>query len=405
MAKNLLINAIDIGSSSIKGMVAVKRAESKTIEVLSYHSIPSFGLRKGMVIDPNKVCEKVTQVKSLLEEESGKKIKEAYVNIGGYHIFVKSGHGAVAISRADQKVSQEDIDRVIEEARSISLPFNKEILEVHPREFTIDGESGIKNPLDLKGIKLEVETLIVCAFSPYVKNLIDAILCSDLEIIDMVPSPLASAEAVLTPQQKELGVALVDIGAGSTGIAVFEEETLIHLAILPVGSSHISNDIAIALQTDIDVAEKIKLKFGDYVFKKSNKKEKIELAPNEIFTFSTKKLAKAGKARVSEIFDLIKKELKKISKSDTLPAGIVLTGGGSKLPGIVEFAKKELSLPVRIGMPKNFIGLKADPSNSVLCGLILKGMKEEEEKPGGFEIKIPSKLRKILRKIFRTFLP
>jgi cell division protein FtsA len=399
MAKSIIICALDIGSSSIKGMVAQKRRDAKEIEVLSFQKVPSFGVRKGMVIDSDKVCEKISKLKTLLQEGLAKNIKDVYVNIGGYHIFVKNTHGAVAISRADQKVSREDIERVIEESRSISLPFNKEILEVIPKEFIIDGEGGIKDPFNLKGIKLEVESLAICAFSPYVKNLIDAVLCSDLEVAELIPSPLASAQAVLTPQQKELGVALVDIGAGSTGIAVFEEGSLIHLAILPVGSSHISNDIAIALQTEIEIAEKIKLKFGEYIFKKSRKKEKIEIGPNRSLSFSLSKIAKAGKARVAEIFGLIKKELKKISKADSLPAGVVLTGGGASLPGIVDFAKKELALPARIGVPKGFVNLKPNPSLSVLCGLVLKGLENEEEGP-----KKRAFLQKI-RKIFKSFMP
>ena len=307
MARGTYIGAIDVGSSTIKGMVAQKLNGAQTIEVLSFQTVPSFGVRKGMVVDAPKVSQKIVELKKLLEQESQRKIKDVFVNIGGYHIFVKNTHGAVAISRADQKVSQEDIERVIESSRAITLPFNKEVLEVIPKEFIIDGERGIKDPLNLKGIKLEVESLAICAFSPYVKNLIDAILGADLEIAEIIPSPLAASLAILTPQQKELGVALVDIGAGSTSIAVFEEGSLLHLAVLPVGSSHISNDIAIALQTEIETAEKIKLKYGEYIFKKSRKKAKIEIGPNKTFIFPLNKMAKAGKARISEIFALIKK--------------------------------------------------------------------------------------------------
>jgi len=398
MRKVPYVGAIDIGSSTIKGMIAKKQNGSQQIEVLSFKSLASSGVRKGMVVDSNKVCEKISELKKLLEKESQKRLKEVFVNIGGHHIFVKNTHGAVAISRADQKVSQEDIERVIENSRSISLPFNKEVLEVIPKQFIIDGEGGIKDPLNLKGIKLEVESLAICAFSPYVKNLIDAVLGADLEIAEIVPSPLAASLSVLGPQQKELGVALVDIGAGTTSIAVFEEGNLIHLAILPVGSSHISNDIAIALQTEIEIAERIKLKFGEYIFKKSRRKEKIEIEPNKFFSFSVNKMAKAAKARVSEIFSLVRKELKKISKADSLPAGVVLTGGGADLPGIVEFAKKELSLPVKKAAPKNFVNLKTDPSLSVLCGLVLKGFTEET-------VLDEENLLHRVKKIFRKFLP
>lgn len=399
--KPLVISALDVGSHSIKGLVVAKEVGSDKIEVLGYHSLPSAGLRKGTVVNPEKTSQKIIQLKSFLEKESKQRVKEALINIGGYHITVREGHGAVAISRADHKVSPEDIDRVIEETRS-SIPLsseNREILEMHPKEYIIDSESGIKNPLDLKGIKLEVNALAICAFSPYIKNLTDSVLSADLETYSPVPSPLAAAEAVLTPKQKELGVVLVDIGAGSTGIVVFEEETMLHLAILPVGSSHISNDIAIALQTDIDIAEKIKLNFGEYIFKKSNKTLKVDLDSEEIFSFPVNKMAKAGKARVSEIFNLIKKELKKVSKADKLPAGVVLTGGGANLPGIVDFAKKELNLPVKVGIVKDFIGLEKDPCLATLAGLILKGIKGEEGE--GRESQILSRVKKT----FRIFVP
>lgn len=378
-----LVGAIDIGSSSFKGMIAQKKNSSQEIEVLSFFKTPSFGVRKGMVVDPEEVSQGIIKLKEHLEKESQQKLKEVVVNIGGYHVFVKNTHGAIAISRADQKVSQEDIDRVIEVSGQVNLPFNKEVLEIIPKDFIIDGEGGIKDPLNLQGIKLEVESLAICAFSPYVKNLIEAVLGADLEIGEIVPSPLAASFSVLTPQQKELGVALVDIGAGSTSIAVFEEGSLIHLAILPVGSAHISNDIAIALQTEIEIAQKIKLKFGEYIFKKSRRKEKIEIKKDQFFAFPLNKMAKAGKARVAEIFGLIKKELKKIQKLDSLPAGVVLVGGGSKLSGLVDFAKKELGLPVKRVSPKGFVNLETDPSLAVLCGLIIKGFEQKEEPEKG----------------------
>jgi cell division protein FtsA len=399
MAKNILINAIDVGSKEIKGIVVSKKPESEALDVLAYQKLPSSGLRKGMVISPEKTTTEIVQLKHLLENQSNTKIKDVFINIGGYHIAVKYAHGAIAISRADQRVSQEDIDRVLEEAKSfVPITSNQEIIDEFPIEFSIDDEAGITNPLDLKGIKLEAKILAICAFSPYVKNLIDSFLGADLEINETVPTPLACAEAVLTSQQKEAGVVLIDIGAESTGVAVFEEEVLTHLAILPIGSSHISNDIAIALQTDIDVAEKIKIEFGQYIFKNSSKKEKIEIAPGEIFTFTLSKMSKAGKARISEIFDLIKKEIKKAPKKGNLPAGVVLVGGGANLPGIIDFAKKELNLPARIVTPKGFIGMEKDASLATLYGLVQRGLRFNDEEPA-------KEMFPVFKKIFKTFLP
>ncbi len=398
MARDFFISAIDVGSDKIRGMLVRKKEEGEILEVISSHVLSSGGLRRGVIVNPDMVGEKIAELKKMLEYDCQRKITEAYLNIGGYHLFSRMTGGAVAISRADQKVSQEDIDRLIEEAKAVSLSSNKEVLDIYPKEYIIDGEGGIRNPLGLKGIKLEVEALAICAFSPYVQNLTDSALIADLDVPEITPSVLASAEAVLTPQQKELGVAIVDIGAGSTGVAVFEEEALLHLAVLPTGSSHISNDIAIALKTEIDIAEKIKIRFGEHIFKTSKRKEKIETSPGEYFSFPVSKMAQAGRARIAEILDLVQKELKKISKANTLPAGIVLTGGGSQLPGIVDFAKKELNLPSRMGIPKGFAGIRADPSFSTVCGLVLKGLRFQPPDPSsGFAAKI--------KKILKVFVP
>jgi len=249
-----------------------------------------------------------------------------------------------------------------------------------------------------------VQTLILGGFTPYIKNLTQAILRTDIEIEDLVLSPLASARAVLTPRQKELGVAVVDIGAGTTELAVFEEGELLHLAIIPVGSAHITNDIAIGLKTDVDVAERIKLEFGITLPQGTEKKEMIDLSESlgEPLTFPRKELADIIEARLSEIFDLINKELKNISRAQLLPAGIVLTGGGAKLPKIKELAKKELRLPTRIGSPEEFTSTIENPSFSVCAGLVLWGQDLETEKPSSF---FKKGLISKFKKIFKAFIP
>ena len=397
---NSIISAIDTGSEKIRGIVVQKSsASSSQYKVLAYASIPSQGVKRGKIEDSEKACEAIARLKKKLEAEARAQISSVVVNIGGHHIFVKPSKTAIAISRADQTVSKEDVDHLLEEAKNVSLSLNKEVLDVYPKEYIIDDEKGIKDPQGLKGIKLELEALVSCAFSPYVKNVVDAVLCSDLEIIDIIPSPLAAARAVLASQQKELGVVLVDIGAGTTSMVVFEEGNLVDLVIFPVGSSHISNDIAIALRTEIDIAEKIKKKFGALIFKKTNRKEKIKLESGKVFDFSTKDFTRAAKSRVDQIFDLVKKELKKISKSKSLPGGIVLTGGGSKIPGIADYAKKTLSLPAKVSFPKNFIGPQLDETSSTVCGLALIGLAKEEEVPAE-----PGIIQKI-KKFLKGFIP
>jgi cell division protein FtsA len=402
--KGKIITGLDIGTSQIKILVALKKPEQQKLEILAQASRPSSGIRKGVVFNVEEVSRGIRKAVGEAERTSHQKIKEVYCGLGGSHIFISPSQGVVAVSRADQVISQEDIGRVMAAAQAFSLPPNKEILHTLPKEFVIDGEADIKNPLGMKGIRLEVQTLNLGGFTPYIKNLTEAILGADIGIEDLVLSPLASARAVLTPRQKELGGAVIDIGAGTTGLAVFEEGDLIHLAILPVGSSHITNDIAIGLKTDIDTAERVKLEFGIASAQGTEKREMVDLSESlgESVAFSRRDLAEIIEARLSEIFDLIDKELKNISRAQLLPAGVILTGGGANLPKIKELARKELRLPSRIGCPEEFANQIEDPSFSVCAGLVLWGQDLEGEKPSSFFKKGPVPR---LKKIFKAFIP
>jgi cell division protein FtsA len=372
-----IITAFDIGSHSIKGLVAQKRAEGEKLGVLTHFNLSSEGLRRGVVIDSESCSESVKKTALRLKAiAKPHQLADVFVNINGSHINGEEAYGAVAISKADHKVSREDINRVIAEAKNINLPINQEALDIFPREFIVDGQAGLIDIEGIKGIKLEVRGLAVSAFSLYIKKLMDSVIDADLSVGEIFASPLAASRAVLNTRQKELGVAMIDIGAETTGIAVFEEKHLIHLVVLPVGSANITRDIAVALQTDIEIAEEIKKNFGGYIFKSKRKKEKIKLNEEEVFEFDPKKVMKAGRARVSEILGLIEKELKKIHKQKALPAGIVLTGGGSQLTGLLDSCKKQLQLPVRKGTCEDFIGLDTDPSLSVVLGLALLGSEE-----------------------------
>jgi len=405
MPRSHIITGLDIGTSAIKVLVIQKKPGESEIEVLEKNQQKASGIRRGVVVNIEEVAGIISSSIKKAEERSGKRINSVYANIGGSHIFCTSSHGLVSVSRADQKISSEDIERVIQAARTFSLPANKEILEVFPKEFIVDGEKGIKEPLGMRGVRLEAEVLVLGGFSPYLKNLTQAILNSDLQINDLILTSLASSRAVLTPREKELGVALLDIGAGTSSLAVFEEEDLIHTAIFPIGSANITNDIAIGLRTDIDTAERIKLEFGSCLFQKTRKKEKIkgEFLP-EPLVFSQKNLVEIIEARVSEIFDQVNKELKKISRLSLLPAGIVLTGGGAKLPKITDLAKKELKLPCRIGLPLGFFPPQEDPSLSAACGLVLRGVDLETE--GGVSgFNFGKEIGAKLKKIFKIFIP
>lgn len=402
MRKSSIITGLDIGTSKIRVLVAQKKSEEENFQVLSLIQEPSSGVRKGVIVNIEEVREIVSSCLKKAQEQSDQKINGLYININGSHLFSTPSRGLISVSRADQKISPEDINRVLQAAQTFSLPSNKEILNVFPKEFIVDGEKGIKEPLGMEGVRLEVEVLAVGGFSPYLKNLTQAVLNSNVQILDIIPSPIAAAESCLNSRQKELGVGLLDIGAGTSGLCVFEEGNLIHLAILPIGSNHITNDIAIGLKTDIDTAERIKLESGICFLKGKDNKEKIETADQELVVFSQKILAKIITARVSEIFDQVQKELKKVIKQDSLPAGIVLTGGGVNLSKIVEFAKKELRLPCRIGKPQRFLGIDETPELATLCGLILTGANFEEEQKFSFSGK---GLINKLKRIFKIFIP
>ncbi|PIQ98279.1 MAG: cell division protein FtsA [Candidatus Nealsonbacteria bacterium CG11_big_fil_rev_8_21_14_0_20_39_9] len=407
MAKPSLVTGLDIGTSSIKILLAQKESGSAPQAVFLTKESSS-GIRRGVVVGTEEVTNLLNNSLSKIKEETGLKINSVFVNVDGSHIFSLPSRGTIAVSRADQKISEEDISRVLQAAQTISLASNKEIFDAIPREFIIDGEKGIKEAVGLQGVRLEAEVLVLGGFAPYLKNLSQAVLNSDLQISDIIPSPIAAARAVLTPRQKELGVAVLDIGAGTTGMAVFEEGDLIHLAVLPMGSANITNDIAIGLKVDVEVAERIKIEFGSYLAKGgagSRAKEKIKLADDEeSLVLSRRAINEIIEDRTCEIFEEVQKELRSVSKEKLLPAGIVITGGGAKLPRITELAKRELKLPCKIGKPRGISDLEEDPSLSTVCGLVLQGLDSQGENPpmlGGFKKGVSDKAKRI----FRFFLP
>jgi len=401
MSRNHIITGLDVGTKTTKVLIVQKRPEELKLQVLGQAKSPSVGIRRGAVIDPEKIQEAIKTSLERAERAFGKEVDSVFVNVGGNRIFVTTSRGLVSVSRADRRISEEDIERVLQAARTFPLPSNREILEVFSKEFIVDGEGTIKEPLEMEGVRLETEALILCAFAPHLKKLTKAVVDSGLSIEKFIFSSLASAKSVLSQRDKELGVALLDMGAGTTGLSVFEEGNLLHLAVFPVGSSNITSDIATILRCDIDTAEKIKLNWGSCILEKkrtsvkatAGEKEKIE-RPLE---FSQKKLVDIIEARASEILELAQEELKKISRQGKLPAGIVLTGGGAKLPRIIELTKTRLKLPCRIGIPRDFYPVIEDPSLATVCGLVVEGAELSGSKTTGFS--------DFFKKIFKIFIP
>ena len=412
MAKSRIVTGLDIGTHTIKALVAQKIRNEW--EVLSYATIPSFGLRRGAVVNIDETAKNIQLLMSGVKKDCGRKINSVFVNIGGSHLYATSSDGLISVSRADHIISKEDVDRVLQATRAINIPSNEDILDVFPKEFIIDDHKGIKQPLGLVGVRLEAKVILLCYFQSYFMNLTQAVLNSSLQIDDIVPSPLAAARAVLTPQQKEMGVALIDIGHATTSMAVFEEGDLIHFAVLPLGSGNITNDIAIGLKTEVVVAEDIKKQHGACILplsekiKKEQANKKIEVFDKSAsLSFTKNNLVSIIEPRVSEILGLMQKELKSIGRQELLPGGVVLTGGGAKLPKIKELAREQLRLTCGIGMPKGISGIDQDPALATITGLVLGGSDfyDETKKWTGFPFGFVKNIGLNFKKIFRVFIP
>ena len=420
MRRSDITVGLDIGSSQVRLVVAAK--EEERWRVLGTSKVPCSGLRKGIVVDIEETTKAINKAAEIAERIAGVPIEKAVVNISGNHVGAQQSRGVVAVSRADGEVSPEDVERVLAAAQAVISPetaANREIIHVVPRNFSLDNQPDIHDPVGMNGMRLEVDALIVTGSIPFIRNLSKCLSQAGIEIEGVVASPLAAAESVLNRRQKELGVVVVDIGVGTTDIAVYEEDQLLYISTLPVGAGHITNDIAIGLKTSIDVAEKVKLEYGSAVAKDVSPKKEINLSrisKNEEGSIKAKEIAEIIEARMEEIFTLVNKELRKIKRDGMLPAGIVLTGGGAKLPGIVDLAKKELHLPAQIGFPMKMDGVGEsldDPSFAVVTGLVLWDQIDRGGTTGsridlsGITEKIPDFMKSVhkMKDWFKTFLP
>lgn len=374
---NNILVGIDIGSTNVRSIIAQRIDGESTLRVIGVGTAASFGIRRGVIIDVNDASKAVTEAIEGAERMTGMHVEKAIINIGGCDIGFQNSKGVVAVGKADGEVTEDDINRVIAEAQVISLPMNKEIVHVIAKKYRLDDQDNIKDPIGMKGVRLEVDALVIESSSVHVKNISKCIYQTNIEIDDLVLEPLAAAKAVLTKKQKELGVVLINIGGGTTSLAVFEEGDLVHTAIIPVGAAHITNDIAIGLRTSIEVAEKIKLEYGSALVRDVDKKEGIDLAKidsAEDGVVSRYHVAEIIEARFEEIFSLVQKELKLIGKAGLLPAGAVLVGGGAKMTHTCDLAKEVLGLPVQIGFPLGLGGILDkvdDPTFATVAGLVL----------------------------------
>ncbi|MFH1827478.1 MAG: cell division protein FtsA [bacterium] len=381
-----LICGIDVGSTKVSTIVSVQPKDEEKLRIVGFDVTRSKGVKRGLIVDIDQVTESVEESVEKAERMVGKKISSAYVSVGGPHISSMNSQGVVAVSDPQGEINEQDVGRVVEAARAVSLSNTKQIIEVIPRGFTVDGQEGIKNPIGMSGVRLEVETHIITASLTNLKNL-DRCL-SDLGIGNdgFIFSGLASAQAVLSETDRELGVVLVDIGGGKTDICIYDDGSLAYSSSIPIGARHITNDIAVGLRVSLDTAEKIKLYLSKEDKEGKNEesqKEKYDLTkldiPEKIESMSAKTVIDGiiG-ARIEEIYKMIGEEVEKSDFGNEIPAGIVMTGGGALTIGMTEIGKKVLGLPLRIGRPENITGLIdeiIEPQYATTTGLILYGKK------------------------------
>jgi cell division protein FtsA len=392
--KDNIISGLDIGSSAIRLVVGQKNNNSASpLQIIGAVEVPSQGISRGVVTSIEDTTSAISACLEKAERLVGVPIDSAWISVNSPYVKCEKSRGVVAVGKSDGEITKDDVDRAVEAARALSVPPNYEIIHVIPVKFTVDNQEDIKDPIGMTGVRLEVETLIIQNLSSQIKNLTKAIYRTELEIEDLVLSPLVAAEAVITSKQKELGAALINIGSSTTSLAVFEEGELLYTAVLPIGSEHITNDIAIGLRCPINLAERIKIEYGSANPENFNKKDEVDIAAlaeeegikDEITMVSRKYIAEIIEARVEEIFEKIDNELKKVERSAMLPAGLFLIGGGAKLANIVDVAKAKLRLPACLGTNKDLssvIDKVNDPSFLTALGLVIWGSQLSGGKSG-----------------------
>jgi cell division protein FtsA len=376
MARENLFVGLDVGSTKVAATAGT--IEEGMVNIVGAVKVPNNGVRKGVVTDIEDTVSAISDVLEKLEASTGSTIKSAVVGISGAHISTSLSKGVVAVSRADGEITHADLDRVIEAARTVALPPNREIIHVIARSYTVDGQEKISDPAGMTGIRLEVEALVVGAATSAIKNLTKCIYQAGLGVDDLVFAPIATASSMISKKQKDIGVMLLDIGGGTTSMIVYEEGDVLHAAVIPVGSAHITNDLAIGLRTSVETAEKIKVKFGSAIPDKIREAETIALSQfdaGDSQRIERKYVSEIVQARLGEIYSLVRQELKSIGKDGMLPAGVVLTGGGSKLEDLVEATKEELRLPAMLGRQiyemGGFVDKIQDPMYATSIGLML----------------------------------
>lgn len=379
-----LIVGLDIGTSKVVAIVGEITPEGN-VDVIGIGSHPSIGLKKGVVVNIESTVQSIQRAIEEAELMAGCQIHSVYTGIAGNHIKSLNSHGIVAIR--DQEVTQADVDRVIDAARAVAIPADQKILHILPQQFIIDSQDGIKEPIGMSGVRLEAKVHMVTGSVSAAQNIIKCVRRCGLEVDDIILEQLASSYAVLTDDEKELGVCLVDIGGGTCDIAVFTHGSIRHTAVIPIAGDQVTNDLAVALRTSTQNAEAIKLKYGISLTRLTDPDETVEisgLSDNKpVRSISRVTLAEVIEPRYEELFSLVQAELQRQGLEELIGSGIVVTGGSSKMEGVVELAEDIFQMPVRLGMPRYVTGLVdvlRNPIYATGIGLLLYGRQQQLER-------------------------
>lgn len=378
--------AIDVGSSKVCTLVGEVRDDGD-LRIIGVGVTPSRGMRKGVVVNVAEATAAIAASVEEAERTSGYQIERAYVSLSGTHISSLNSRGVVAVSRREEGITEEDVGRVLDAAGAIAVPHNRELLHIVPRNYVVDGQEGVRDPLGMHGFRLEVEAHVVTGSTTAVQNLVKCVAGAGVEVGEVVLSSLAAGDAVLAENEREMGVVLVDMGGGTTDIAIFIDGTVWHTATLGIGGEYVTNDVAIGLRLPTAAAEAVKVRYGHARPAQVGPEERFSAAPfgeSSPQTLPRWKLAEIIEARVEEMLGMVLQEIKRSGYDGLLPAGVVLCGGMAQLPGLQDLARDVVGLPVRIGTPQGLVGLVdriGGPAYAVAAGLVGWGLMADTRRP------------------------
>lgn len=390
MRKSQVVAGLDVGTSKVCCLVG-EVGQDDHLEIVGKGVVPSTGLKKGVVVDVRETVRNIQQAVKDAERMAGYRVNQVYLGVTGEHISSINSHGMIAVANQVKEITNEDVNRVIDAAKIVSIPSDREVIHVIPRGFTIDGQNGVRNPVGMSGMRLEVETHIVTGVVTFLQNAQKCVHLAGLELEPngVVLQPLASSLSVLNDAEKELGILLLDLGGGTTDLAIFKNGSICHTTVLPLGGNHVTYDIAVAFRLPMQEAERVKVEYGSALSETIGEEEVVEVTTlsGSREPISRKKLVETITPRIEEIFTFVKEEVERVMPyPGGVPrcvAGITLTGGASLLPGIQEVAQRILSVPVRIGGPSCLNGTTVElgsPPYSTGVGLILYGAKARQER-------------------------